>query len=90
MTPQQQQIYNQILQYLSTLPAGTQFNLDKAFYQLALPNVVLTSGDKRAIGKYFRQQVQNKAIRVDFDYCFSNCPRCGYKDNQNHIYYITK
>lgn len=89
MSPQQQQYYNQILNYLTSLPPQTKFCLDKSFYQKVLPTANLTSGDKIVISKYFKQQVLNNAIKVKFDYIYSNCKRCGYKDTQNHIHYIT-
>ena len=89
MTPQQLSYYNQVISYLGTQRIGYQFSLDRAFYQLALPSIPISVGDKREIGKYFKQQVLSKAISVDFDYIYSTCPRCGYKDNQNRIHYKT-
>lgn len=89
MTPQQQSYYAQIISYLRTQRIGYQFSLDSTFYRLALPAAVVSTGDKRAIGKYFKQQVSAGLISVAFDYIYSTCPRCGYKDNQNHIHYKT-
>lgn len=90
MTPQQLQYYNQIVTYLMGKGAGYKFCLDKQTYQSVFPNVTLSKSDKIAISKHFKQQVANNIINVDFDYIFSNCARCGYKDSQNHIHYVTK
>lgn len=89
MTPQQLNYYNQIIQYLLMQPVGFQFVLDKNFYIQALPNITLTTGDKIGISRYFKQQVAKQSIKVDFDYIFSKCTRCGCKDNTNHIHYKT-
>ena len=89
MTPFQKTTYNSIIQYLLNQQTGFQFTLSSGFYLAAVPNLTLTAADKRAIGMYFRKQVQTGTISVAFDYLYGTCLRCGYKDSSNHIHYIT-
>ncbi|MBQ7913842.1 MAG: hypothetical protein IJ308_08955 [Clostridia bacterium] len=92
MTQQQQQAFNQILNYLQSLPKGTRFSLDKKFYANAYPNNQLLPTDKRVIGKEFFSQVSTGKIQyVDLDhYKKYGCKYCDYKDSSNKIHYITK
>lgn len=86
----QNAIYRLILHFLSNQPIGYQFCLDRQFYNSINYTGPISATDKRIIGRYFRQQVQNNAIQnVQFNYVFSNCPRCGYKSTSNKIHYIT-
>ena len=62
-----------------------------------------TANDRKIIGKEFSRQVkQNHQVtafdpisntqataNVNFDFIFSNCPRCGFKDSSNKTHYIT-
>lgn len=89
MTREQLDLYNKLITYLIAQGSGYKFCLNKQTYQVALPNLALRKADKIAISKYFKQQVMAKSISVDFDYIYSMCSRCGYKDSQNHIHYIT-
>lgn len=96
MNATQQNYFTQVLQYLNSQTSPYKFCLDSNFYQQVLPNITLTKSDKLVIGREFAKQVKNNSqvsfngvsVKVKFDYVFSNCPRCGYKDSSNKIHYI--
>lgn len=88
MNQTQQIAYTQILHYILSLPLQRKFCLDGAFYSAA-GIMGLSPIDKRVIGKYFKNQVAaNQIANVKFDYIYSNCLRCGYKDSSNKVHYI--
>ena len=88
MNKTQQNAYLQILHYILSLPVQRKFCLDGPFYSAAGIRG-LSPIDKRVIGKYFKNQVAaNKITSVNFDYIYSNCLRCGYKDSSNKAHYI--
>lgn len=85
LNPNQQAIYNAIVNHIATMQPGD-FCLDKAFYNQLQVSVI--KADRLIIGKYFKEQVAINAVsKVRFHYIFSNCLRCGYKDSSNKIHY---
>lgn len=98
MTTQQNNYFQLIVQYLSKQKQPFSFCLDNNLYAMVF-NVNLPNGkDRQAIGREFSKQVKAKgcvsvnglSVRVDFDYIYSNCSRCGYKDSANKIHYIIR
>ena len=95
MTIQQQQYFQQVLQYLSQQNKSFQFCLDKDLYQNIFPNNIPDGNDRKVIGREFSKQVKNGGIftinstslHISFDYIYSTCSRCGYKDSANKIHY---
>ena len=97
MTQQQQSYFQQIIQYLSQQNSQYIFCLDGQFYGAVFAGGNIPNGnDRRAIGREFSKQVRNSgkvfinnvSISVSFNYKFSSCSRCGYKDTSNKNHYI--
>ncbi len=98
MTIQQQRYFQQVVQYLSQQKKSFKFCLDKNLYQNIFSNNIPDGNDRKVIGREFSKQVKNNGVvavnklslNVDFDYVYSRCNRCGYKDTANKIHYIIK
>lgn len=81
-------IYQSIIAHIGTMPNGD-FCLDeKTIYGKLNLTLAPSSSDKRAIGKYFKEQVVQKLIpHVRLHNIYGKCPCCAFKDSSNKIHY---
>lgn len=76
MTIQQQQYFQQVVQYLSQQKKSFKVCLDKNLHQNIFSNNIPDGNDRKVIGREFSKQVKNngvvavnnRSLNVDFDY----------------------
>ena len=86
LTTYQQNIYNQVLTHISSLPIGRVFCLDTEFYSQANISGIST-GTKIIIGRHFSNEVNLNNIPNVKKHMFRNCNYCGNKKSNNKSYY---
>lgn len=88
MTEFQQECYKRILAFIDSHERGYTFCMDKKLYEEALPNIKLKQGDKLAIHKQFRNDVEHRRMIVSYDYIYAYANTGKYRDSSGKIHYV--